>query len=423
MAKQPAKGRSSAGKSGKAKPKPADSPELDTVEDAVEVTKANADEAVAAAESVAQEASDSVIVTDPQLSSEGEPASATDAEVVTTPEPKAPAPMPVAEPQPQSNGAFIPLVLGGAAAGLIGYGVAYLQYGEQQGVSDADIARIGALEEAVAAIPAPVEPVEPDLSSVEAGISETNEALAHLNATAASLDERIGVLERQPSGDGTLQETAIAAYQADIDALRAQIEAQQTELQAMAEAATSQLDATRAEAQAIEQSAIDAARDAVARASLARVQAALESGAPVGAILAELGDTMEGAVPEALTAVADGAPTIASLQDSFPDAARAALATARAEGADGEDSGGLGAFFRNQFEVRSVAPREGDGVDATLSRAEAALRAGRLSDALAEVATLPEVSRAAMSEWTAKAELRAAALDAADTLATSLNDN
>ena len=116
-----------------------------------------------------------------------------------------------------------------------------------------------------------------------------------------------------------------------------------------------------------------------------------------------------------------GAPTLASLQDTFPDAARAALAAARREGVSGEEGGRFTEFLRSQFDVRSVSARDGDDADAVLSRAQLAVSEGRIGDALAEVATLPEVARAMMTDWTAAAEARVAAVDAIDTLSQSLN--
>jgi len=191
----------------------------------------------------------------------------------------------------------------------------------------------------------------------------------------------------------------------------------------MANAAQTELAEARAQAASIEESAASAARNAAARAALARVQTALESGAPIGAALGDLEEAAGEGAPDALIAVQDGAPTLASLQDQFPDVARAALATARSEGVSGEETTGFGAFMRNQFDVRSTTPQEGDSADAVLSRAEASVRAGRLSDALAEISALPEVARAEMSDWLAQAEARADAIAAVDMLSTSLSDN
>jgi hypothetical protein len=81
----------------------------------------------------------------------------------------------------------------------------------------------------------------------------------------------------------------------------------------------------------------------------------------------------------------------------------------------------VGAFLRAQLGVRSLEPREGDDADAILSRAEAALAEGRLGDALAEIETLPEGARAAMSGWAAEATARRDALAAAEALSAELN--
>ena len=139
--------------------------------------------------------------------------------------------------------------------------------------------------------------------------------------------------------------------------------------------------------------------------------------------MGDLEAAIGGTAPDALIAAQDGVPTLAVLQEQFPDVARAALATARSEGVSGEETSGLGAFLRNQFDVRSVQPQDGTSTDAILSRAEAAVREGRLADALAEISGLPEVARAQMSDWLALAEQRAAAIAAVDVLSTSLRGN
>ena len=124
-------------------------------------------------------------------------------------------------------------------------------------------------------------------------------------------------------------------------------------------------------------------------------------------------------VPEALAALAEtGVPTRAALAESFPEAARAALAAARAEAGEGAS---VSAFLRSQLGMRSLTPRAGDDPDAVLSRAEAALAEGRLSDALAEIEALPETARAAMADWAAQARSRADALVAAEALSAAMN--
>ena len=73
--------------------------------------------------------------------------------------------------------------------------------------------------------------------------------------------------------------------------------------------------------------------------------------------------------------------------------------------------------------MRSLDPQEGDSPDAILSRAEAALRDGRLTDALAEIGSLPEQGRAELSDWVARAEMRQTAVAAAEQLTQSLTAN
>ena len=240
--------------------------------------------------------------------------------------------------------------------------------------------------------------------------------------TIAALNDRLTAIEKAPNADGTLSETAIAAWEQDVAAMRAEIAAQQARTQEIVDAATAQLTQTRLATTTIEQSATQANAAANARAALARVQAAMDSGSPFDAALGDLAPSV--AVPDALTALASqGVPTMLQLQTDFPDAARAALAVARNEGLAGEEGGGFATFLRGQFDVRSVIPLQGSSVDAILSRAEDALRQNRLNDSLAEVQSLPEVVRAEMAGWTGAAETRIAAIAAVEGLSQSLTSN
>lgn len=315
---------------------------------------------------------------------------------------------------PPKKSGFLPLLFGGLIAGGIGFAIANITAPRvdtslQEQIT-AQAASISALEAQVSALPVV------DLSGIETAQATLTSDIEGLNAQLTDLDDRLTALENLPRGEGTASVPALATYEAEIEALRAQI----TEMTGIAQ---TQLDTARAEAAAIEENAAAAARAAAGRAALARLQTGLESGAPLGAALGDLEDALGGPAPDALIAVQDGVPTLAALQEQFPEMARAALATARREGVSGEETAGLGAFLRNQFDVRSVTPQEGTSADAILSRAEAAVREGRLADALAEVSALPEVARAQMSDWLALAETRADAIAAVDILSTSLSDN
>ncbi|WP_019954223.1 COG4223 family protein [Yoonia vestfoldensis] len=333
---------------------------------------------------------------------------------------KAPAPAPEPATVARSGSGFVPMLLGGVVAGAIGFAVASLTtpsaQTDLQDTLAAQNARIDALQQQVGG------QANIDLAPLESGQADLATQITRLqddlSATVEALEGRIATLENRPVADGAggTSATVTAEFESEVAALRAEL----TELTDMAR---TELDTARAEAAAIEENAAAAARAAAGRAALARLQTAIESGAPLGAALGDLEQVLGEPAPDALLAAQDGVPTLAALQDSFPDYARAALTTARAEGVAGEDVSGVGAFLRNQFQVRSVNPRDGDDVDAILSRAQAALRGGLLNDTLAEIAQLPEVARAELSDWLALAEARADSIAAIDGLATSLSDN
>ncbi|WP_408635231.1 COG4223 family protein, partial [Paracoccus binzhouensis] len=65
----------------------------------------------------------------------------------------------------------------------------------------------------------------------------------------------------------------------------------------------------------------------------------------------------------------------------------------------------IGTFLRVQTGARSVEPRQGDDPDAILSRADAAVKAGDIKGALAEIGSLPQPGQDAMADWTARAGL------------------
>lgn len=354
-----------------------------------------------------------------------------DAPVPPAPNPLAPAPQVTVQ-----KVGFVPLVLGGVIAAALGFAAAWFYFGQQDTALADQIAaqstKITELETQIAALP--TEPPAPvDLSGIEASITQTNDSITALTARVdeigtgiatdvAAFEERVTAVERTPGVDGTLAATAIASWERELDTLRAEIAAQQDRMQGIATTAEADLEATRAASALVEQEAIAAAEQAIARAALARVQVALDSGAPFEAAMAALTDAGTEAPAALADVAADGVPTLSALNDGFAAAARAALAAARTSGEADVDSNPLTAFLRNQFDVRSVAPREGDDPDAVLSRAGAALAENNLADALAELESLPEVSRAEMSDWIGQAQARFAAMAAVDSLDQSMNN-
>ena len=389
-----------------------------SVDDTVEVTSTEDSVSVVTDDEVAHAEANDISYTDVDSVEDG---MNPDMEVVGDPEPQAdPAPETNAQ-QTQSAGAgFLPLLLGGVVAGAIGYCVA-TYFPMNDGSVDVSVQmqaqadQLAALEAKLADIPAV------DLSGVEAQIASVGDQAAALSGAIdtnfADLDARLTEVEKRPGADGTLSDTALAAYQGELEQLRADLEIQQATVMSAVAQAETDLAAARAEAEALEQEALASAEAAASRAALNRVSTAIETGAPFADALGDLG----GDLPAALSSAAEnGVATTAELTSDFPAAARAALATARAEGVS-DESGGLGGFLRNQFDVRSTAPQEGSSPDAVLSRAEAAIKEGRVADALAEIEALPEVARAEMTDWTAQATERADVLDAVATLSETYN--
>lgn len=321
------------------------------------------------------------------------------------------------------SGGFLALLLGGLCAGVIGYGIA--TYGESNGddlgatiAAQAD--QIARLEAQIADIPPVVDltdlrdEIDRSVDTNAASMTELSDTVA---AQLAALDERLLEVEKRPSGDGTLSSTALDAYQRELDALRAELDAQQENVMSAAAQAEADLAAARAEAERLEQEALMAAEAAASRAALNRVATAVDTGAPFATALTDLGADVSA---ELVAAAETGVVTNAQLVADFPAVARAGLATARSEGLSGE-SGGLSGFLRRQLDVRSTTPQVGTTPDAILSRAEASVKEGRVADALAEIETLPEVVRAEMSTWIAQASERADVLNAIATLSETLN--
>ncbi len=237
-------------------------------------------------------------------------------------------------------------------------------------------------------------------------ISQTMRALeSQLSKTSTRLDE---MSVSYAEGDGADQPNP--AYEQELSALRAALAEQRAEIEQLASAAQEQ-----------QAKAAVSAQEAMTRAALSRIGAALDSGAGFATAVSDLRDAGVEVPADLVTVAADGVEPLASLQERFPDLAREALAKARQ--ASGEATGDVMGFLRAQLGLRSLEPREGSDPDAVLSRAEAALRDGRLTDTLAEVEQLPEEARAVLSGWISDATTRRNATAAAEALAQTLNSN
>ncbi|WP_338549651.1 COG4223 family protein [Roseovarius phycicola] len=324
----------------------------------------------------------------------------------------------------ETESSFLPMALGGVAAGAIGFAAAFFGLAQQPDTDGAALSQkiqqietsVGEQGETVNALTEKLDDVSaPDFSSFEGRLDEVQSALSGLltrlettEATLNAIDTRLTTLEKRPVTEGASQE-AVAAYERELEAAAADIAQQRADLESLIASAIDTEDAAE-----------EASKAAMRRASISRVLSALESGAPFDGALADLREA--GAdVPDVLSEVAGtGVTPFSELQQSFPEAARAALAIARATEGAAEGSGGLTGFLRTQLGARSLEPREGNDADAILSRAEAATRDGRLSDALSEIDALPDDAKAEFSAWSAQATERLNALRAAQDLSEAL---
>ncbi len=343
------------------------------------------------------------------------------------------------------RGSFFPLVLGGIAAGAIGYAAAvfapFTGGPDIDGISAEIAANSAALETVSGDLAAlrDTPAAEVDTSELEGRIAEAGQGIesliGELDAIRGRLGELASSLEEQVAGlDGRLLELETAMPEAGSLGTEEQLAALRSRIEEMTSRAEERLLATESEAAQIaraaeeerlaaESEAADALAAAEAREAeltaqvqrqetLIELKAAVEAGASYSDLLTDLD-----AVPEALTAHAEsGVPTIQSLQESFPAAARAALRATVTVPENASVGERLTAFLNRRTNARSLSPQEGDGPDAVLSRAEAHLGSGEIALALNEIETLPEAGQAAMGEWADQARARLAAVAAIEEL-------
>jgi hypothetical protein len=343
-------------------------------------------------------------------------------------------PMPTAPEPPKRRGVFVPLVLGGALAAGAGFAVAQFvpdvwpdagtaalqsQLAAQADETAALRAELAQLSATLAEAPAPDTALADRVAAVEGALSGLP-GTGDLDQRLAAVESRLASLAELPVDEAASSVALTAELQslrAEVDALKGSGATLSADIRAAADAAEARLAEAQAQAEALRAQAEAATASTLRRAALGRVQAALETGAPFAAALAELNTE----IPAILTEGAEtGIPSLTALQDSFPDAARAALeASLRANMGEGW-ADRVTAFLRSQTGARSLTPRDGADPDAVLSRAEAALHDGRLPEVLTELQALPPEGLAAMEDWIATANRRVAALDAVNALSAAL---
>ncbi|MEM8580817.1 MAG: hypothetical protein AAGF50_06440 [Pseudomonadota bacterium] len=305
------------------------------------------------------------------------------------------------------------LFFGGLAAGAVGFAAAYYGLFQQPNPTLDDLVEeVGTLQSNVAALsdaPAP----EPDLSPVTSQLNDLSAQLSAIDEGFKAAQSKIDAIETRLDSiesaavSSQVPESAQKAFEEELNAAKDAIAAERKALADMI-----------AESKASESDANDAAQAAKIRTALSQVVTAVDTGEPFSEALSEI-EASGVEIPAELTQVAEnGVASLTTLQQEFPDAARAALAEARSSQA-GES--GFSGFLKTQLGVRSLEPREGNDPDAVLSRAEASLQGGLLAEALTEIEALPSEAQLPLSDWIAAATSRRDAESAAQALSASLN--
>jgi hypothetical protein len=331
---------------------------------------------------------------------------------------------PAAEPEKtivqRRNG--VHALIGGAVAAVFGFGLAQVvPDGWPIQSTDAITAEVAALKDEIATLQGRLAEIPPPDFTLPDRVA----ALESQPATDLTpLADRITALEAQPAptptdaGGGINVATSVLAAQAkDIAALQADVAALQA-----GGAISPDIEARLAEAEARAASiAAQTEADAIAarqRNALDRLDIAMESGAPFATALADLGDAP---IPAVLSDnAASGLPAPSTLRSSFPEAARAALEASLRASMGESWTDRAASFLRSQTGARSLTPREGGDPDAVLSRAEAAVAEGRVTDAITEIAALPAEGQAALATWLEQANLYLTAQQAVADLRTAL---
>jgi hypothetical protein len=319
------------------------------------------------------------------------------------------------------KGGFVPMVLGGLVAAGIGFGFAHSGLlegvplpgsGAVQDSVDDITQRVAAQDNALSDLTVRVAALEEAPSPEPREIPDMAPMIEEITTQIGVLAQRLDAFEARPvGGSGAGDEDAQAVLEQtrqELDEIRQALAGQSEELALLT-----------ADAAREEEAAQLSARSAMQRAALARIQAAVDTGTGYAQALSDLQETDMDVPQPLLDRAGDGVPTLSGLQSSFPDLARDALRAARQQ----DSGGGVKDFFQTQLGLRSLEPREGNDPDAILSRAEAALRDGRLEDTLAELEALPEPAIAVLEAWRAQAQTRIATVAAVQDLAQTLNTN
>jgi len=247
--------------------------------------------------------------------------------------------------------------------------------------------RLTQLETRVEGLGAQVE----DLGGLSGGAELSEENLAQINAFSASVEGLRAQIDTMAEKQGALAQR--------IEDVAAMAQRRIAEAEEEVAAAAEQAETTKSVA--------------LAQAAATEIRAALTAGEPYEEPLAQLRANTDAEIPEALAENAcTGVAQLATLRESFSDAAHAAIRASIRATEDASLRRRLTSFLEAQVATRSLTPQQGDSTDAILSRAEDALRRDNLAAAVSELESLSEPARAAMQDWISRAEARVAARSA-----------
>lgn len=228
--------------------------------------------------------------------------------------------------------------------------------------------------------------------------------LEKVNLQLANLSKRTDDLEKRPVLQA-VPEDIIEKHGKELEALQATLTQQREQVQAVMQ-----------EAEAKEAIAKQAAREARIFSAVSRLSTSVKNGSNYADALVDFEAASALKAPDVLHRYAEtGFVTKEQLSEQFPIVARLAVNSARSEGKDAQGKT-FADYLKTQLKARSVVPREGMSADAILSRAEAAVKDDRLTDALSELEALDLTARNQMNNWVSKAEERLAAVAYLDTI-------
>lgn len=228
--------------------------------------------------------------------------------------------------------------------------------------------------------------------------------LETVNLQLAKLSKRTDDLENRPVLQA-VPEDIIEKHSKELETLQATLTQQREQVQAVMQ-----------EAEAKEAIAKKAALEARIFSAASRLSTAVKNGSNYADALVDFEAASELKVPDVLRKYAQtGFVTKEQLIEQFPIAARLAVNSARSEGQDAQGKT-FADYLKTQLKARSVVPREGMSADAILSRAEAAVKDDRLTDALSELEALDLTARNQMNDWVSQAEERLAAVAYIETI-------